>query len=95
MNRFPDFQTDLLFSETAPVEGADTAKSEAPAHAGGEHGETHVATTEQPVPLAPQATGVLEPISGMQTIVLVLFGLLAFCLLLCMTRYGRSHDYGD
>ncbi|MGI9242747.1 MAG: hypothetical protein ACR2RV_18265 [Verrucomicrobiales bacterium] len=92
MNRFPDIQTDLLFSETAP---AETTESEAPADAGAGHGDTHTATTEQPVPLAPQVTGVLEPISGAQTMVLSLFGVLAFFMLLAITRYGRKHDYGD
>lgn len=92
MNRFPDFPTDLIFSQTAP---AETAKSEAPAGADGAHGETHTATTEQPVPLAPQHTGVLRPISGGQTLILVLFGVLAFCMLMAMTRYGSKNNYGD
>ncbi len=91
MNRFPDFPTDLIFSDTAPSE---TTKSEVPTGADAGHGETH-ATTEQPVPLAPQVTGVLEPISGGQTLVLVLFGVLAFFMLIAITRYGSKNDYGD
>jgi hypothetical protein len=40
-------------------------------------------------------TGVLEPISGMQTFVLVMFGVLAFIMLVAMTRFGSKNNYGD
>lgn len=89
MNRFPDFHTDLIFSESAPV-----ADAKPDAAAKGDVVE-HSATTEQPVPLAPQATGVLEPISGMQSFVLTMFGVLAFIMLVAMTRYGSKNNYGD
>ena len=98
MNRFPDFQTDLLFSETPAAPADEHAKTEAPAKvdaAGGEHGAGHEATTIQPVPLAPQVTGVLEPISGMQTFLLTMFGVLAFIMLVALTRYGSKNNYGD
>lgn len=93
MNRFPDLQTNLIFSETAPSE---TTGSEAQADAvvAVETIET-TETTEQPVPLAPQVTGVLEPISGTQTMILALFGVLAFFMLVAITRFGRENDYGD
>ncbi len=98
MNRFPDFQTDLLFSDNPPVEGESPAKATdahaAPEAAAADHG--HEATTTQPAPLAPQVTGNLpEPISGGQSLLLALFGLLALCLLIAMTRYGRKYNYGD
>ena len=83
MNRIPDFQIDQMFSSTAP----------APAP-GGEAG-TATESTTQPVPLAPQLTGVLEPISGMQSFILTMFGVLAFVMLIAMTRYGRDKNYGD
>lgn len=85
MNRIPDFQIDLMFSETPPV-ATDGAEGDA--------ARTTESTT-QPVPLAPQATGVLEPISGMQTFILTMFGVLAFVMLVAMTRYGKNHNYGD
>ena len=90
MNRFPDIQTDLIFSETAPSE---TTGSEAQADA--VVAVETIETTEQAVPLAPQVTGVLEPISGTQTMILALFGVLAFFMLVAITRFGRENDYGD
>lgn len=81
MKHFPDFQFDLMLSENAPA--ADGLAHEA------------TGSTGQPVPLAPQRTGVLEPISGSQIVVLTLFGVLAFVMLIAMTRYGRNNNYGD
>jgi hypothetical protein len=94
MNRFPDFQTDLIFSETpaAPAETEALSKVDAAVE---EHAAGHEATTTQPVPLAPQATGVLEPISGTQTFILAMFGVLAFIMLVALTRYGSKNNYGD
>lgn len=83
MNRIPDFQIDQMFSSAEPVpapEGEVTTTTE---------------STTQPVPLAPQATGALEPISGTQTFILTMFGVLAFVGLVAMTRYGRDKNYGD
>ena len=92
MNRFPDFQTDLLFSETPPAPAE--AKTEAPADPG--NAQEVTATTTEPVPLAPQMEGVMpEPMSGGQTFLLVLFGLMATVMIIAMTRFGRKHNYGD
>ena len=99
MNRIPVIQTDLIFSDTPAAEGEATA-SETPAAAPVEASESKdvqevTATTEQPVPLAPPHTGVLEPISGTQSAILVGFGVLAFIILVAMTKFGSDHDYGD
>ncbi len=82
MNRFPDIQTEMTSSDTPASESSAT--DEAPAH----HG--HEATTEQPA-----MTGVLEPNSGGQVFILVSFGFLAFIMLVAMTRYCSSKNYGD
>jgi len=95
MNRFPDFQIDLLFTDIPPLHAkvvAEDAVTEAPAKTEADH---TAATTKQPVPLAPQNTGVLPPISGLQTLILTLFGVLSFVMLVAMTRYGKNNHYGD
>ena len=88
MYRIPDFQTDLLFSQNAAGEAPESA---APA----EKTEGVQATTTQPVPLKPQATGHLEPISGMQTFILIMFAVLSFIMLVGIVRFGSKNNYGD
>ena len=96
MNRFPDFQTDLIFSDKPPAETPEkeAPKADAPAENGSGPVKTQ-ATTEQPTPLAPQVTGVLEPISGAQIFVLVMFGVISAVMVIAMTRYGSDKNYGD
>ena len=95
MNRIPDFQIDLMFSDIPPQKNDVAEKAvvtEAPE-------KTEVAdtkeSTSQPVPLSPRATGVLEPISASQTFVLVMFGLVSFVMLIAMVRFGSKNNYGD
>lgn len=94
MKRFPEIPTDLILSEEAPKTEVG-AKPVATSGASAETGGGHTATTGQAVPLKPQATGTLDPISGGQTFILVMFGVLAFIMLLTLTRYGNKNNYGD
>ena len=95
MNRFPELQTDLIFSDTPASEPGATEDAPAPAPAPAADPVETQATTEQAEPLQPAMTGVLEPISGTQVFILVSFGVLAFIMLVAMTRYGSSKNYGD
>ena len=95
MKRFPQLETDWILSDNAPVDEAD-AKTEtpAPAETGTEVQEV-TATTQQAAPLRPQVTGVLEPISGGQVFILVLFGIVSAIGVIGMSRFGSKSDYGD
>ena len=104
MMRFPEIPTHLIFSQTeAPAEGAEAKPAEAkPAE--GQAAETAPAeappapaptTTSSQVPVAPQQNAVLDPISGGQVFMLTMFGVVAFIVLVAMTRYGKSNNYGD
>ncbi|MFT4546066.1 MAG: hypothetical protein ACI8XO_000316 [Verrucomicrobiales bacterium] len=99
MNRFPEFQTDLLFSDSPPAEAeakVEGTESHAAPAAADEHGGGHTATTTEPAPLAPQMQGVLEePISSGQIWILILFGFAAFLMIVAMTRFQSDKDYGD
>ena len=90
MKGFPHFQIDSMFGDIAPPPPVDKTKTsdEKPA-------DTTTASTTEPAPLKPQATGVLDPISGMQTFILVMFAVLSFVMLLFMVNYGSNKNYGD